>query len=331
MGGGSSKNGGEKAIYKPGYTGALETLLTGQAIGSAVGANPALGALLDTDQGKKFLGGMGLDKDQVSSMGLDVPKVDYEGMANMIKSGKTASGQVIPQWTGPSNYQFQNQSYQPLSTSSYQYSTPSLSGVPQQAYDSAMQRDLTGQQKDLKRMGAQAGASLYGSRGFGPSSGFGRTQQSSIVRQGMSNAANTRANYGLQGAQAGYDAAKTQGAWDLQRQGMQGSENLNRDQLGESSRQFGANLNKSYQQSQADENARSSALGLQGQQGLTSMATNQIGALGTIQDQAANAAMRPYQMLSSLYGQNIGIPISPTQGKGSPFSALMNAAGMALA
>jgi len=119
-------------------------------------------------------------------------------------------------------------------------------------------------------------------------------------------------------------------------QQQQAAENLSRSQLGlqgqeasEASRQFGATLQNQEQQQTAANRLAMAQQSLAAQTGLSQTQLQQMGALGTLGQQASAQAMQPYNTLASLYGQNTGInvPSGGGGGKGSPLSALLGAGG----
>ena len=236
----------------------------------------------------------------------------------------------------------------------YQFRTPNLNPVNTQAYQTALNQTNDSIQNQARMQMDQTNKS-FGARGLGRS-GLNMAAQGAIGREAVNQSAQAASNIGLEQARSSVDLGKTMASNDLQRQQAQAGQRqygsgLNEQQrqfgatFGEGQRQYGAglqqwqqqqqaaeNLNRSNlslqtQQAQADENMRRSQLGLQGQQTLQGLQLQQIGAMGTLQNQAAQEAMRPYQMLSGLYGQNIGIPVpsSGGGGKGDPLSAFLNA------
>lgn len=269
-------------------------------------------------------------------------------------------GQAFQYQNSGQNFQFQQPNYRPQQLQpaqqyrEYQFRTPNLNPVNTQAYQQALNSTNDNIQQQARTQSDQVNKS-FGARGLGRS-GLNLAAQGAVAREALNQSAQAASNIGLEQARSSVDLGKTMASNDLQKQQAQASQRqygagLNEQQrqfgatFGEGQRQYGAglqqwrqqqqasenlqrsNLGLQTQQAQADENMRRSQLGLQGQQTLQGLQLQQIGAMGTLQNQAAQEAMRPYQMLSSLYGQNIGIPVPSGGGggKGDPLSAFLNA------
>ena len=241
--------------------------------------------------------------------GIQTPSLNYGKLADSVTQGKTLSGQNINTFQMPGNFQFQKPNHQ-----AFQYNTPQIQNVPQQAYTNAMNRGIEGIQQDQARFGAQAQAGMS-ARGLGQG-GMANAQQNALARNAANQAAGLRSQYGLQQAQSQVDVAKHMAPIDLQRQQLQAGEN-----------QYLSGLDQWLQQSQAAQNMQHGQLGLQGQQALNQMNLQNIGALGSLQSGATQEAMMPYTMASQLYGANLGAPVSGGGGKGDPLSAMLNVGG----
>ena len=210
---------------------------------------------------------------------------DYRSMMGNIRSGNTLTGQKINTYRPGSNFGFK---------------TPNISYAPQRAYRDSLNNALDGVAQDQHRAMAQAtrGAS---SRGIGRV-GLHEGNNTSLAREAMGRSAQLRSDYGMQQARDQIDIDKFSAGQDLQRQGMQASENLSR--AGQS---------------------------LQAQQALSNILNSQINTVGSLYDRTTQEEMRPYQMMSDLYGKNLqGEQAAQGQGgKGDPLSALLGAGAQA--
>lgn len=206
---------------------------------------------------------------------------DYRNMMGNARFGKTLNGQQIPTYNAGKTFQ---------------YNTPNVSYAPQRAYRDSLNNALDGVAQDQHRAMAQAsrGAS---SRGIGRV-GLHEGNNTSLAREAMGRSAQLRSNFGMQQARDQIDIDKFSAGQDLQRQGMQASENLSR---------AGQSLNA--------------------QQVLQNILNSQINTVGSLYDRTTQEEMRPYQMMSDLYGKNLQAEAAQSSqgGKGDPFSALLNA------
>lgn len=303
----------------------------------------------------------GQNQSGMNQYGLDLPQLNYSNLRDRLDQGQLFGGGKVPQYKQTSPYQFNSGNYQTGSFntgspyqfnqpkySAFQFKTPSLQNAPQEAYSNVLNRGLDDIQMQQKMFGAQA-ARGTAARGYGANSGYLKGQQSDIARNAMREGAGLSANLGLEQARSQMDIDKTMGAWGMQNQAsqagenkfapqlaqwmqqMQAGENLSRSGLGlegqkatEASKQFGANLGQQYQQLQAGENLAQGQLGLQAQTQLSDLLLRQMGGLGSLSQAETQQMMAPYQMLSQLYGANLGTPFQVSQsGKGDPFSALL--------
>jgi len=258
-------------------------------------------------------------------------------------------------------FQFTAPTYQPTAYKEFEFTTPQIQNVPAQAYGGVLQ---SGQEQiqQATQSAANQLSKQFASRGLGRS-GLLAGAATTLGRSAQEQAASLARDIGLQQALSELDVAKTMGAWEMARQQaqaaqrqfgatfgedqaryqaglqqwqqmQQAAENLARQgyaleaaRIGEQARQFKAGLEQWRQERQAQQGINEGQLGLQAQEALTNIGLRQLGALGSLQEQAAAQAMRPYTMLSQLYGMNIGIPVPASGGKGDPFSAMLGATG----
>lgn len=284
-----------------------------------------------------------------------VPQVDYSGAVNYLKNGTTLSGQNVNQYQAPAAFTYQN-TYKPYSFTApqyqtspyqqYQYSLPNISNIPQQAYGNVLSQGLGSIQQQMQQLQAQANSGVA-ARGFGGQSGVLDAANTSLGREALQQGSDLSANLGLAKAQAELQNAQFMNQQSLAMQQAQAGEgqfgaNYNAaqqqflaglqqwmQQNQAASNQFGAQNSLATQQAQDQSNLNRATLGLNAQNVLGQQQLQQIGAYGTLANQATQQAMQPYQMLSQLYGQNIGIPMygGGGSGKGDPFSALLGAGG----
>ena len=277
--------------------------------------------------------------------GYSTPEAMYSDMANKILNGKTVTGGTIPQYQAPKDFTFTQPNYNPTAYqgqgayNQYQFTTPNISNIPQQAFGTA-QNAANANINQQAQQGQQQATKAMASRGMGMG-GVAQGGMTSLERGAQEQSAQVAAQMGLQQAQSQVGVAQTQGQWDQQRQQSQAAEQqygygqaAQQGQfgatLGEQQQQYGAGLNQWTQQSQAAQNLAQGQQSLSANQILNGINTQNIGALGTLQNQQSQSAMAPYQMLSQLYGQNIGINNPQTGGgKGDPFSSMLGAAGAA--
>lgn len=356
-GGGKGQSGGGP-IYNPHGTPGIENLLNMSTLGGLAQSNPALvNQFLSTGSGQQFanqsgLGTPGLQTNMTPAYGAPplsgMPSgpswgSNHYGQApsgyNQPTQGQQSNGQPVnassiaqfgPQVKAPDYAALQSKiSAQPTDafqfggapTGPFQYSgsynnqQSNIMPVSDQAYASSLQRQQEGTQQDLKKFGAQAQNSFQ-ARGLG-NSGLTQGALSNLSRGAQEQMANFRSASNLQQAQGNI--------------GLQQWQN----QFNQGQNQFAYNAGQQQQGAQAGENANAFArmMGLQGAQASENQnaftrALQQTGALGSLENQSYQQGMAPYHTLQQLYGQNIGIPVTPSQGsKGDPFSALLQAGG----
>ncbi len=291
----------------------------------------------------------GLSPSQLTGMAPNVPQLDTRGMLSNLRKGTLATGQKIPTYQPGSTYNFKTPgstfaykapAYNPTQYQNFQYSTPNISNIPNAAYQNVLNRGLEGIQQDQSMYGAQATREM-GGRGLGRS-GLATGAQATLARQAMQNAANMRSQYGLEQAKSQLDVDKLLAQMGMETQARQAGEGQFGAQFGEGQKQYGAGLSQWLQSQQAAENLARSGMdlqrqgmqsdenraralqSLQAQLGLSGLQQQQIGTYGTVMNNAADQALRPWQMLASLYNPALGQMLS-SGGKGDPFSALLGA------
>jgi hypothetical protein len=354
MGGGKD---GNEPIYRPQGTPALEGILTAMALGRASESNPALNEVIGHYGSNLDPLGLGVGQSNRPSSGnSNVSMPSMSANNNGISSGKTLNpmtagaktqgvgdkgqegqGQGTPGSsdlsrfspnTNPVNFndllrrtdnldatysQGPNTQYTQPQYQNTQFQERDISGVPDQAYNDARNQSFEDIAKTNKQSIAQGTRAL--SR-----SGLGRSGLSSGVVADANRASNdsmsqASRSIGASQAQSKVDTAKFNVGQQFQREQAQAGEN-----------KFQTELDRWRQQQQGAENLSRDQLNLQGKQSAFSQGLQKVGSLGSLQSQRQQQQMEPYTMLSQLYGQNIGIPISGGGGgKGDPFSALLGA------
>lgn len=299
MGGG--KGGNEpQALYKPRHTGALEDMAFNMLMGTV---SPQSGQSFAPQGGAQPAPFGGLKGNHSPGGPFATPAKVFSGPSQQhgstgLNIPKFNTGQMSQAITSGTMLNGQKiPTYNP--GSNYNFKAMDISGAPEKAYSYATDRGLEGIQKAQKMFGAQANNQMQ-SRGLG-NSGFARGQQMTLARNAQEQASNMYRDIYSQRAREQVELDK-----------------------------YRAGLDAHMQNAQADENFRRTQQSLAAQQALQGMQLQQIGALGSLHNQEVQDAMRPWQMITQLYGQNLGAPFSPGEGgKGDPFSALLNAGGMA--
>lgn len=308
MGGGK----GPKRAYKPKYEGLAEDVLYGQAFGTIAQQNPSIGRMISGQfqpQGSSGIPIQGTDpnmrsisvgskrplaqgqKGGVAQMGMKLPRSPAQEGMDAIRGGRTMTGQQIPQYQ--STYD---------AGKAFQFKTPDIRPLATEAYEGALGKSLEGIQKAQEMAGAQAGRQMSG-RGLGRG-GLAAGQQNTLARQAMQQGADVARDLALEQARTNVDIDRFLAQQDLARQQLQAGEfsDLARRQLA------------------GDQQA------LAAQQALTGLQMQQIGALGTLEQQALQRQMAPYNMLRDLYAMGVGAPVAQS-GKGDPLGSLISAGG----
>jgi hypothetical protein len=354
MGGGKD---GAEPIYRPQGTPALEGILTAMALGRASESNPALNEVIGNYGANLDPLGLGVGQSNRPNVGGNVSAPSMSAKGNGISAGKTLNpmsagtrmqgggekGQEGQQGTpgssdlsrfspntNPVNFndllqrtdnldatynQGPNTQYSQPQYQNTQFENRDISGVPDQAYNDARNQSFEDIAKTNKQSIAQGTRAL--SR-----SGLGRSGLSS----GVVADANRASNDAMSQASRSIGASQAQSKVDTSK--FNATQGFAREQAQAGENKFQTELDRWRQTQQGAENLSRDQLNLQGKQSAFSQGLQKVGSLGSLQSQRQQQQMEPYTMLSQLYGQNIGIPISGGGGgKGDPFSALLGAGG----